>query len=86
MHIIYICKCIDYNLHNLHKLQNTNSKRENLIEQIYISPMVLRMKLLASTDGSNIQYLNNTLGYHNIFQFIFEYAEKGAFERNAEFR
>nr|XP_012219129.1 PREDICTED: vacuolar protein sorting-associated protein 13A-like isoform X1 [Linepithema humile] len=65
---------------------NAASKRKDLIEQIYISPMVLRLKLLANTDGSNTRNFNNVLDYHNILRFIFEYAEKGMFERNVEFR
>lgn len=48
--------------------------------------MVLRLKLLANTDGSNTRSFNNVLDYHNILRFIFEYAEKGMFERNVEFR
>jgi hypothetical protein len=69
----------------MYALQNAN-KRKDLIEQIYISPMVLRLKLLANTDGSNIRNSNNILDYHNILRFIFEYTEKGMFERNVEFR
>lgn len=48
--------------------------------------MVLRLKLLASTDGFNARNFNSMLGYHNVLRFIFEYAEKGTFERNVEFR
>ncbi|EZA49615.1 Vacuolar protein sorting-associated protein 13A [Ooceraea biroi] len=72
---------------SVHKIDNNaNSKRKNLIEQIYISPMALRMKLLANTDGSSVRNFSNSLDYHNVLRFIFEYAEKGGFERNAEFR
>lgn len=66
--------------------QDTNSKKKELIEQIYISPMALRLKLLANADGSNARNFSNVLGYHNVLRFIFEYAEKGTFERDVEFR
>lgn len=66
--------------------QDANGKRKDLIEQIYISPIVLRLKLLASTDGFNARNFSNVLGYHNVLRFIFEYAEKGTFERDVEFR
>ncbi|KYM95926.1 Vacuolar protein sorting-associated protein 13C [Cyphomyrmex costatus] len=65
---------------------NTNSKRKYLIEQIYISPIALSLRLLANTDGSNTRNFSNVLGYHNVLRFIFEYAEKGTFERDVEFR
>ncbi|XP_012533549.1 vacuolar protein sorting-associated protein 13A isoform X2 [Monomorium pharaonis] len=71
---------------NMRVLSDTNGKRKDLIEQIYISPMTLRLKLLANTDGSNARNFSNVLGYHNILRFIFEYAERGTFERNVEFR
>jgi len=66
--------------------QDTNGKRKDLIEQIYISPMVLRLKLLANTDGSNTRNFSNVLDYHNVLRLIFEYAEKGTFERDVEIR
>lgn len=69
-----------------YELQDTNSKNRDLIEQIYISPMALRLKLLANTDVSNARNFSNVLGYHNVLRFIFEYAEKGTFERDVEFR
>ncbi|XP_011865236.1 PREDICTED: vacuolar protein sorting-associated protein 13A-like isoform X2 [Vollenhovia emeryi] len=72
---------------SVHKISNdANSKRKNLVERIYISPIVLRLKLLANTDGLNARNFSNVLGYHNVLRFIFEYAEKGTFERNVEFR
>lgn len=70
----------------MYESQDANGKRKDLIEQIYISPMVLRLKLLANTDGFNTRNLSNVLGYHNVLRFIFEYAEKGTFERDVEFR
>lgn len=69
-----------------YELQDMNSKRRDLIEQIYISPMALRLKLLANTDISNARNFSNVLSYHNVLRFIFEYAEKGTFERDVEFR
>ncbi|XP_070527175.1 intermembrane lipid transfer protein VPS13A isoform X2 [Cardiocondyla obscurior] len=71
---------------SVHKTNDPNGKRKDLIEQIYISPVVLRLKLLANTDGFNARNFSNMLGYHNILRFIFEYAEKGIFERDVEFR
>lgn len=70
----------------MHVLQNANGRKKNLIEQIYISPMVLRLKLLANTESTNARNFGNIADYHNIVRFIFEYAEKGAFERDVEFR
>lgn len=70
----------------MYDFQNANSKRKDLIEQIYVSPMVLRLKLLANTEGTNARNFGNIADYHNIVRFIFEYAEKSAFERDAEFR
>ncbi|EFN86841.1 Vacuolar protein sorting-associated protein 13A [Harpegnathos saltator] len=72
---------------SLHKISNnTNGKRKDLIEQIYVSPMVLRLKLLANTEGSNARNFDDVADYHNIVQFVFEYAEKGVFERDVKFR
>ncbi|KAL6266414.1 hypothetical protein P5V15_003265 [Pogonomyrmex californicus] len=71
---------------SVRKINNDMNGKKDLIEQIYISPMVLRLKLLANTDGSNARNFSNVLGYHNVLRFIFEYAEKGTFERDAEFR
>ncbi|KAG5314184.1 VP13A protein, partial [Acromyrmex insinuator] len=65
---------------------NTNGKGKDLIEQIYISPIALRLRLLANTDGTNTRNFNNVLDYHNVLRFIFEYAEKGTFKRDVEFR
>lgn len=48
--------------------------------------MALRLRLLANTDGSNARNFSIMLDYRNILRFIFDYAEKGAFEREAEFR
>ncbi|EFN62404.1 Vacuolar protein sorting-associated protein 13A [Camponotus floridanus] len=70
---------------SFHKISN-NNKKTDLIEQIYISPMALRLRLLANTDGSNARNFSIMLDYRNILRFIFDYAEKGAFEREAEFR
>lgn len=58
--------------------------KKDIIEQIYISPMIVRLKLLANTDGT--RSFSNVLDYHNVLRFIFDYAEKGTFERDAEFR
>ncbi|XP_072752571.1 intermembrane lipid transfer protein VPS13A [Anoplolepis gracilipes] len=70
---------------SFHKINN-NGKKRDLIEQIYISPMTVRLKLLANTDGSNARNFSIMLDYRNILRFIFDYAEKGSFERDAEFR
>lgn len=70
----------------MYESQDTNGKRKDLIEQIYIAPIILRLKLLANTDGFNARNFSNTFGYHNVLRFIFEYAEKGTFERDVEFR
>ncbi|KMQ97580.1 vacuolar protein sorting-associated protein 13a [Lasius niger] len=70
---------------SFHKINN-NGKKRDLIEQIYISPMALRLRLLANADGSNARNFSIMLDYRNILRFIFDYAEKGAFERDAEFR
>lgn len=75
-----------HGLIHMYKSQDTNSKKKDLIEQIYISPIILRLKLLANTDGFNTRNFSNMLGYHNVLRFIFEYAEKGTFERDVEFR
>lgn len=67
------------------ELQIAN-KTTDLIQQVYISPVAVRVKLLANTDGSNVRNFSNKLDYHNVLRFVFEYAEKGAFERDADFR
>ncbi|XP_020288636.1 vacuolar protein sorting-associated protein 13A-like isoform X2 [Pseudomyrmex gracilis] len=75
------------NMHvtSVHKISNNvNNRKKDIIEQIYISPMVVRLKLLANTDGT--RSFSNVLDYHNVLRFIFEYAEKGTFEKDAEFR
>ncbi|XP_025991463.1 vacuolar protein sorting-associated protein 13A isoform X2 [Solenopsis invicta] len=71
---------------NMRVPSDTNGKKKDLIEQIYISPMALRLRLLANSDGSNARNFSNVLGYHNVLRFIYEYAEKGTFERDVEFR
>lgn len=54
-----------------------------MIEHIYISPILIRVILLADTERPNIY---NIADYKNIVRFIFEYSEKGGSEKHAEFR
>lgn len=48
--------------------------------------MALRLRLLANADGSNARNFSIMLDYRNILRFIFDYAEKGAFERDADIK
>lgn len=67
------------------KLQNI-IKRKNIIEHIFISPILIRLILLADAENPNIYNINDIADYKNIIRFIFEYSEKGGSEKHAEFR
>lgn len=53
---------------------------------MYISPILIRLILLADTERPNIYNISDIADYTNILRFIFEYAEKGGSEKHAEFR
>ncbi|XP_024221985.1 vacuolar protein sorting-associated protein 13C [Bombus impatiens] len=64
----------------------TTVKRNNVIEHMYISPILIRLILLADTERPNIYNISDIADYKNIVRFIFEYSEKGGSEKHAEFR
>ncbi|XP_076243831.1 intermembrane lipid transfer protein VPS13A [Calliopsis andreniformis] len=68
--------------------KNNNSivRRKNVIEHIYISPILMRLILLADTERHNIYNIGNIIDYKNIVRLIFQYSEKGGSEKHAEFR
>lgn len=53
---------------------------------MYISPIVISLKLLAKTEGPKIYNSSDLTDYRNIVKYIFEYADNGSFEKHAEFR
>lgn len=53
---------------------------------MYISPVIISLKLLANTEGPKIYNSSDLTDYHNIVKYIFEYAENGSFEKHAEFK
>ena len=53
---------------------------------MYISPILIRLILLADTERPNIYNISDIADYKNIVRFIFEYSEKGGSEKHAEFR
>lgn len=57
-----------------------------MIEHMYISPILIRLILLADTERPNIYNISDIADYKNIVRFIFEYSEKGGSEKHAEFR
>ncbi|XP_053983322.1 intermembrane lipid transfer protein VPS13C-like [Hylaeus volcanicus] len=65
---------------------NSTIKRKNVIEHMYISPILIRLILLADTERPNIYNISDIADYKNIVRFIFEYSEKGGSEKHAEFR
>ncbi|XP_076634172.1 intermembrane lipid transfer protein VPS13A isoform X1 [Colletes latitarsis] len=65
---------------------NSTVKRKNVIEHMYISPILIRLILLADTERPNIYNISDITDYKNIVKFIFEYSEKGGSEKHAEFR
>ncbi|CAK9828583.1 Intermembrane lipid transfer protein VPS13A [Anthophora retusa] len=65
---------------------NTTVKRKIVIEHMYISPILIRLILLADTERPNIYNISDVADYKNIIRFIFEYSEKGASEKHTEFR
>ncbi|XP_015437338.1 PREDICTED: vacuolar protein sorting-associated protein 13A-like [Dufourea novaeangliae] len=67
---------------------NNNSvvKKRNLIEHMYISPILIRLILLADTERPTIYNISDIADYKNIVRFIFEYSENGSSEKHAEFR
>ncbi|XP_014604811.1 PREDICTED: vacuolar protein sorting-associated protein 13C-like [Polistes canadensis] len=74
-------------IHTHHK--NIDTLRRNktaIIEYMYISPIVISLKLLANTEGPKIYNSSDLTDYHNIIKYIFEYAENGSFEKHAEFK
>ncbi|CAL7940918.1 unnamed protein product [Xylocopa violacea] len=64
----------------------TNVRRKIVIEQMYISPILMRLILLADTERPNIYNIDDVADYKNLIRFIFEYSEKGGSEKHAEFR
>lgn len=66
--------------------KNSAVKRKNVIEHMYISPILIRLILLADTERPNIYNISDIADYKNIVRFIFEYSEKGGSEKHAEFR
>ncbi|XP_034193125.2 intermembrane lipid transfer protein VPS13A isoform X1 [Osmia lignaria lignaria] len=68
------------------KSNGTTVKRKNIIEHIYISPIMIRLTLLADTERPNIYNISDIADYKNVVRFIFEYSEKGGFEKYTELR
>lgn len=64
--------------------QQTNKKRCNVVELLYIAPIKLHVKFLASADARIVHY--DPTDYCNIVRPLFEYASKGTFLKYAEFR
>ncbi|XP_047356214.1 vacuolar protein sorting-associated protein 13C-like isoform X2 [Vespa velutina] len=77
------------NVHTHMHHKNTDNLRRNkttIIEYMYISPVIISLKLLANTEGPKIYNSSDLTDYHNIVKYIFEYAENGSFEKHAEFK
>ncbi|XP_076222912.1 intermembrane lipid transfer protein VPS13A isoform X2 [Nomia melanderi] len=77
-------------VHILPSNRNNNSstikKKKNIIEQMYISPILIRLILLADTERPNIYNISDIADYKNVVRFIFEYSESGSSEKHADFR
>ncbi|XP_017890538.1 vacuolar protein sorting-associated protein 13C-like [Ceratina calcarata] len=76
---------------NVHLLpsnkNNNNVRRKSVIEHMYISPILIRLILLADTERPNIYNIGDMADYKNVVRFIFEYSEKGGgSEKHADFR
>ncbi|KAG7205210.1 hypothetical protein KM043_018296 [Ampulex compressa] len=63
-----------------------NGRKKDIIESMYISPIMVRLKLLAEMDGPHVYSVMDDADRRNAIRFIFEYAEKGGFEKQADFR
>lgn len=62
------------------------SQRNGIIEHLYISPITIHLKLLADTNGFNSNQTGELSDYCSFVRCMYDYACKGAFEKNAEFR
>ncbi|KAK0164246.1 hypothetical protein PV328_002894 [Microctonus aethiopoides] len=60
------------------------NKRNNIVELLYIAPIMLRVKFLASAEARVIN--QDPMDYCNIVRMIFSYASKGTFLKQAEFK
>ncbi|XP_044592317.1 vacuolar protein sorting-associated protein 13A-like isoform X2 [Cotesia glomerata] len=58
--------------------------RSNIIELVYIAPIQLHVKFLASAEARVIS--QDPMDYCNIIRMMFAYASKGTFLKQAEFR
>lgn len=47
---------------------------------------MIRLTLLADTERPNIYNISDIADYKNVVRFIFEYSEKGGFEKYTELR
>ncbi|KAK2588797.1 hypothetical protein KPH14_001672 [Odynerus spinipes] len=77
------------NVHTYTHHRNIDNLRRNkttVVEYMYISPIVISLKLLANTEGPKIYNSSDLTDYRNIVKYIFEYADNGSFEKHAEFR
>lgn len=65
---------------------NEQEKEEctNLAEHLYISPIAVRLKLLATAEES--KWSSTNFEYRNPVKLVFDYACRGAFEKEAEFK
>ncbi|KAF7991246.1 hypothetical protein HCN44_002808 [Aphidius gifuensis] len=59
-------------------------KKSNIVELLYIAPIKIHVKFLASADARIISH--DPTDYCSIIRPIFEYASKGTFLKSAEFR
>ncbi|XP_078045899.1 intermembrane lipid transfer protein VPS13A isoform X2 [Augochlora pura] len=66
--------------------ESSSVKKKNIIEQLYISPILIHSTLLADTDIPNIYNISDIADYKNIARFIFEYSENGGSEKCAGFK
>nr|XP_012154530.1 PREDICTED: vacuolar protein sorting-associated protein 13C isoform X3 [Megachile rotundata] len=80
---VHIYSCV---ITAINKFQGTIVKRRNMIEHMYISPIMIRLTLLADTERPNIYNIGDIADYKNVVRFIFEYSEKGGFEKHTELR
>ena len=66
--------------------QDSANQKNYIIEHLYISPITMQLKLLANTNGFNNNLIGEVSDYCSFVRCMYDYACRGAFEKNAEFR
>ncbi|XP_066588204.1 intermembrane lipid transfer protein VPS13A-like isoform X2 [Prorops nasuta] len=78
-----------FNIHSIpfnRDSKETSIKQGIVIEHIFVSPIVICLKLLANPDESTAASHFHSTDYQNAVRFIFDFAERGSSEKQADIR